>query len=339
MKLKDYQIFLLKFKRKLVQLRNIETTGLKRSDLIYMLIRSQSSIKKQSIWVIYKLILINEIKSKTNEIRKLTIELGMMINKSDRDIITKRLEEIDHKRPKSRQRRRILEELTKIFNDLQFKRKHINSAFDSSSYYYLKDLEYSFGDLVDYYKPILAKDSSDGNYQMYSCRGDKDKTMYITEYLDKIRSYLFALIDEKENSSSQKIQLVISINLIHLTKSGRITFYVKSKNIVSHPSDKSEDILYQLYDSLLKYFNDKLMICRADSSYVFESIEVFDKYFHKIDLKRGSSYIPSPTWLQFRKAIVNPKYKNDNYCFAYAITIAIYHNEIGKNLNRISNKL
>ena len=157
---------------------------------------------------------------------------------------------------------------------------------------------------------------------MYSCRGDKDKSMYITEYLDKIRSYLFALIDEKENSSSQKIQLVISINLIHLTKSDRITFYV---NIVSHPSDKTEDILCQLYDSLLKYFN--------------ESIEGFDIHFHKKDLKRGSSYIPSPTWLQFKKAIVNPKNKNDNYCFAYAINIAIYHNEIGKNLNRISNKL
>ena len=230
--------------------------------------------------------------------------------------------------------KRLLEELTKIFNDLQFKRKHINSAFDSSSYYGLKDLEYTFGDLDDYCKPILAKDSFDGNYQVYSCRGDKDKPMYITEYLDKIRSYLFALIDEKENSSSQKIQLVISVNLIHLTKSDRITFYV---NIVSHPSDKT--ILYQLYDSLLKYFNDKLVIFRTDTSYVFESIEGFDIHFHKVDLKRGSSYIPSPTWLQFKKAIVNPKNKNDNYCFAYAITIAIYHNEIGKNLNRISNKL
>ena len=43
--------------------------------------------------------------------------------------------------------------------------------------------------------------------------------------------------------------------------------------------------------------------------------------------------------MQFKKATVIPKNKNDNYCFAYAITIAIYHNEIGKNLNRISNKL
>ena len=40
-----------------------------------------------------------------------------------------------------------------------------------------------------------------------------------------------------------------------------------------------------------------------------------------------------------KKAVVNPKNKKDNYCFAYATTIAIYHKEIGKHLDRISNKL
>ena len=98
---------------------------------------------------------------------------------------------------------------------------------------------------------------------------------------------------------------------------------------MSHLSDKTKDILDQLIDTFLKYFNHKLMVCRTDSSYVFDSIEGFSIHFHKIDLKRGSSYIPSPTWLQSKKAIVNPKYKKDNYCFTYAITIAIYHNENG----------
>ena len=169
----------------------------------------------------------NEIKSKIIKIKKLIIELGMQLKKSDRDITRKRLDEIDKERPNTRQRRRLLEELTKIFNDLQFKRKHINSAFDSSSYYGLKDLEYTFGDPDDYYKPILAKTSFDGNYQMHSCGGDKDRYMYITEYLDKNKPFLIALIDEKKNSSSQKMQLVRSINLTHLTKSNRISFYVK----------------------------------------------------------------------------------------------------------------
>ena len=51
------------------------------------------------------------------------------------------------------------------------------------------------------------------------------------------------------------------------------------------------------------------MVCRTGSSYVFDSIEGFSIHFHKIDLKRGSSYIPSPAWLQFKKAIITLKIK------------------------------
>ena len=181
---------------------------------------------------------------------------------------------------------------------------------------------------------MLAKESFDGNYQMYTCRGDKERTMYITEYLEKVKPYLIALIDEKK-TPSHKLQIVIAINLIHLTKSDRIIFYVKSKNIECHLSDNSEDILNQLIDSFLEYFHDKLMICRTDSSYAFESVEGLSIRFHKIDLRRGSSYVPIPDWLEAKKATINPKNKNDNFCFAYAAAIAIYH----KNLNRISNKL
>ena len=79
-----------------------------------------------------------------------------------------------------------------------------------------------------------------------------------------------------------------------MTKRDRITFYVKWKNLVTNLSDKAEEILYQLYDSLLKYFEAKLMICRTDSSYVYESIEGLDIHFHK----KGSSNIPSTEWLK-----------------------------------------
>ena len=157
--------------------------------------------------------------------------------------------------------------------------------------------------------------------------------MYITKYLEKVKLHLIALIDEKK-TFSHKMQLVIAINLIHLTKN----FYV-SKNIECHLSYNSKDILNQLIDSLLEYFDDKLMICRTDSNYVFESVEELSIHFHKIDLRRASSYIPTPLWLEAKKATINPKNKNDNFCFAYATTIAIYHKELGKNLDRISNKL
>ena len=65
--------------------------------------RSQKHHKKAEYLSYLQAEPINEIKSKSNNIRKLIIELGMMINKSDRDIIRKRLikrEAIDKKKTK-----------------------------------------------------------------------------------------------------------------------------------------------------------------------------------------------------------------------------------------------
>ena len=65
--------------------------------------RSQKHHKKAEYLSYLQAEPINEIKSKLNNIRKLIIELGMMINNSDRDIIRKRLikrEEIDKKKTK-----------------------------------------------------------------------------------------------------------------------------------------------------------------------------------------------------------------------------------------------
>ena len=112
-------------------------------------------------------------------------------------------------------------------------------------------------------------------------------------YLDKVRPYLITSINEKK-ISDQKIQLDIAINLRHMTKNDPITFYFKSKNIVCLLSDNSEDILEQPINSLRNYYEDKLLICRTDSSYVYESVDGLSIHFHKIDLNRGSSYIPPP---------------------------------------------
>ena len=56
---------------------------------------------------------------------------------------------------------------------------------------------------------------------------------------------------------------------------------------------------------------------------------------HKISLNRGGSYIDSPKWLQGKKATINPKNKNDN-CFQYAITVALNHEQIKKDPQRIT---
>ena len=57
---------------------------------------------------------------------------------------------------------------------------------------------------------------------------------------------------------------------------------------------------------------------------------------HRIGLNRGGSYIDSPSWLKNKKATINPQNK-DNECFKYAITVALNHERITKNPQRISN--
>ena len=58
---------------------------------------------------------------------------------------------------------------------------------------------------------------------MFTWRGDKDRNMDISVYLDKFRLYLRALINEKK-ISDQKTQLNMAKNLRHIPKNDRITF-------------------------------------------------------------------------------------------------------------------
>ena len=51
-------------------------------------------------------------------------------------------------------------------------------------------------------------------------------------------------------------------------------------------------------------------------------------YIHEIQLKRGNSYIETPNWIKSKKATINPKNTNDDYCFAHSIVIALYHKQI-----------
>ena len=59
-------------------------------------------------------------------------------------------------------------------------------------------------------------------------------------------------------------------------------------------------------------------------------------HIHKISLRRGRLYIKSPEWVINKRARINPKSK-DNKCFQYSITVALNHQNIESNPERISN--
>ena len=146
------------------------------------------------------------------------------------------------------------------------------------------------------------------------------------------------LIDESK-AYEQKIQIDICFNVTHISDNRRITHLSFSDNVICMPSSNTNEISEQLLTSLYKKFEDDLELSGESSSFVYESVEECNIHFHKIDLRRGASFIDTPEWLKHKKVTINPQNENYVYCFMDAATIAFYDRDLGKNRGRISKKL
>ena len=168
------------------------------------------------------------------------------------------------------------------------------------------------------------------------CRGDRDAKLSPVEYLNIIRPYLRDMVDNHKAHSEWKMQIImriifassLSVNEIH-------KMHTKSDNIEIMSGTETNDIINELFKSFLRRYQEGLETKMKGSSFIFERVDLLDYYLHKISLNRGGSYIDSPKWLKTKKATINPK-NNDDECFKHAITVALNHEKIGKDPQRIS---
>ena len=72
-----------------------------------------------------------------------------------------------------------------------------------------------------------------------------------------------------------------------------------------------------------------------DSKFVFNGIIWMDINFHRLNLTRGSSYIPLPDSLAKKDTIINPKNSNME-CFKWAVIAAMKWRDIDNHPERIS---
>ena len=69
--------------------------------------------------------------------------------------------------------------------------------------------------------------------------------------------------------------------------------------------------------------------------FIFDSADVLYYNLNKISLRRGGSYIDSPEWLKNKNATINSK-NNDDKCFQYALAVALSHEQVKKDPQRVS---
>ena len=196
---------------------------------------------------------------------------------------------------------RVIKQLKKYFKKLHDAKKSKYLDDDDVEYKGISDLELLFEEIDenDYYKPILVKSFHKEGYKEYESRGDKNKSLSIEEYLNKIIPYLKELINNHkaiENGSREwKIQLNANIKNVSLDDAMDIrTFYVWSKNEEIRLGNETDDIVESLINSFLNNYQKEQQVSRERSIFVFDCVDLMCYKFHKTILKRGSSYIKSP---------------------------------------------
>ena len=187
----------------------------------------------------------------------------------------------------------------------------------------------------DYYKATLIKSGYNNNYIQYESKGDKILT--VKEYLGLTESYLADIINDYKSKGEWKIQLTAEINFTSLKPDFDETriMHTKSDNKeIMIGSDKNE-VIKEFFKSFLQRYQEGLQEIMRGSDFEFDGIHLLYYDFNKISLNRGESYIESAKWIKYKKSTINPK-NNDYKCFQYAVTVALNHDKINKDLQRVS---
>ena len=167
-------------------------------------------------------------------------------------------------------------------------------------------------------------------------QGDEDKILSVIEYLEMIRPYLSDMINDHETYGEWKIQLTMEIDFISSKDSDEIrTVHTKSHNTEIIMGNKTDEIIAELFKSLLQNYQKNLEKSTRGSEIVFDSVDLLYYQLQKISLKRGGSNVYSPKCLKNKKSTIDPKSNYDN-SFQYTVTVALSYQNINIHPEKIS---
>ena len=185
-----------------------------------------------------------------------------------------------------------------------------------------------------YYKPVRVRNFWSNNYIEYESNRDKNKTLSVGEYLNKIRPYLKEIVNNLKKPDTWKIQLTIAKNFISfIDHAEERVMHSKRDHIEIMSNDEAREVIEELFQSLKNRYQNTLESMKG-SEFVFVYLHLLYYKCYKINPNRSGTYIDSPDWIKDKKATIHPVNQKDDKCFQYALTVALNHEEIGKNSER-----
>ena len=120
------------------------------------------------------------------------------------------------------------------------------------------------------------------------------------------------MIIDLQSSDTWKNQLTIAINFIYSkdTKEEHEMFWTSDNIKFGSYSDVNE-VGIEIFESLLRRYQNTLEVSMRGSEFIFIAVQLLHYKCHKVNFKRGISYINSPVWIK-NKATINSKNEDVN---------------------------
>ena len=149
-------------------------------------------------------------------------------------------------------------------------------------------------------------------------------------FFNRVRSFLFNLLRRESRTGAVHSQ---STTWIRFRKDGEmVELAFNSRMLNVYSLSNMNEIVNAMISHMKQQIENPAL---SDSKFVFDEVVNMDVNFYRLNLMRGSSYLPLPDWLARKKATINPK-NSDLECSKWAVIAAMRWEEIGKNPEQIA---
>ena len=124
----------------------------------------------------------------------------------------------------------------------------------------------------DYYIPVRAGNFCSNNYIVYESNGDRNKTLSVEEYLNKIRQYLKDIIKDLKKSDTNSINNTAINFASSKDNCEECVMHSKSDNIEININDKADEVTEKLFEPLLNSYQIGLEISVKGSDFIFDCV-------------------------------------------------------------------
>ena len=115
------------------------------------------------------------------------------------------------------------------------------------------------------------------NYVEYADNGDRNKALFIEDYLDKIRPYLKDIVNNIKISDTWKIQLTLASNLMSSKDTGeeRLT-HSKSGKVEIIINGNADEVIEEISKLLFSIYQIGSETAKEGSSFIFDYVDLWN---------------------------------------------------------------